>query len=1252
MKSANPWSAKWRVALGLFLVSLTLPAACGQQPVQGRFVNISIPGKNKCLSLAEVEVFQGASNVALKKPCIQISTAHDGDASRAVDGNTSGVWGKNSITHTDENEDNPAWEVDLGQEYPIDRISLWNGDDYVERVNGMRILVLDKFRKTVWGMKVDVAKKGECRLDVSTPGNVQELGCLVEAVNPDVSFPPYNTYAVSPEANRGVLNGPLQKRKIPARKNPKDTLKAAIEDLIQTYADQYPKGKEYLAKLAAMKAADPGFEALKREALLANPILDFNKIMLIKRKGLGMPQNWQGNSSLDREDKYGTNEMAILSIRDGVLTTVYQPDTPRYVGEYDIGYAADKVLFSSIASNQTWAIFEIKVDPVCGAMVPGSLRQATPDMGQDIDNYDAVYLPSEKIIFNSSSSYAGVPCVGGGDYVANLHVMDADGSKVRRLCFEQDNDWNPVVMHDGRVMFLRWEYTDSAHYFSRVLMYMNPDGTDQKSFYGSNSYWPNTMFFARPVPGSSSKFVAIVSSHHGAKRSGAMVLFDASRGRFEADGAVQIIGEAGNQVEPIVQDQLATSYSPHYLTPYPLNDKYFLASIQDKNWKVCLVDIFDNVLVLKEEPGFNLLEPVPFQKRDRPPLVPDRIHPESKEATLWISDVQFGPGLRDLPKGIAKSVRVYRYEYAPRGSGGHYVMGMESGWDARTLLGTVPLEADGSVMFKIPANTPVSLQPLDKDGKALQIMRSWLVGMPGETLSCIGCHEDANAAPPMKMTLAARKAPQTLTSWYGKARGFSFTREVQPMLDQYCVGCHSKSGMNTTRVKELIKSSKGRMGSGPNTGLLFSEIGIPDFSRPKAAYDNLHPFVRRNGPEGDYHILTPLEFHADTSELVQMLQKGHHQVKLDPEAWDRLITWIDLNVPFHGTWTEAGVHAKVLPRREELCVKYANIDYDPEVIQNPYTNRTASVMPAVAVKPATVASVKVDGWPFTAAEAARKQGRQEIRMLDLGDQVSMALIKVPAGAFIIGSTDETEMEQPVSAVKIRKPFWMGKTEVSLEQYRQFDPNYLNEVYDMHYKDQVHRGYYMNNMKFPVIRVSWEKANEYCAWLSEKIGKKVTLPTEAQWEWACRAGSDQPFAYGGFDVDFSLYANLADVTLKKLAVDGVDPQPLRRPNAIVDFEPKDPRFNDRSLHLAPVGTYQANAWGLQDMHGNVAEWTSSDYVAYPYNDEHGQGAAGDAKKVVRGGSWHDRPYRATSSYRLGFPKWQRVYNTGFRVIIED
>jgi formylglycine-generating enzyme required for sulfatase activity len=194
---------------------------------------------------------------------------------------------------------------------------------------------------------------------------------------------------------------------------------------------------------------------------------------------------------------------------------------------------------------------------------------------------------------------------------------------------------------------------------------------------------------------------------------------------------------------------------------------------------------------------------------------------------------------------------------------------------------------------------------------------------------------------------------------------------------------------------------------------------------------------------------------------------------------------------------------------------------------------------------------------------------------------------------------------------------------------------------------------MDNPEFPIIRVSWDEAMAFCQWLSKKTGKNVTLPTEAQWEWACRAGTNTPFWYGDLNTDFSKNANVADKQIKKLAVQGVDPKPIPNPDKFWDFELKDDRFDDGTLHLAPVTQYAANPWGLQNMHGNVAEWTLSNYRPYPYDPAAGKNdATTPGKKTVRGGSWYDRPKESRSSFRLHYPQWQRVFNVSFRVIVEE
>jgi len=166
---------------------------------------------------------------------------------------------------------------------------------------------------------------------------------------------------------------------------------------------------------------------------------------------------------------------------------------------------------------------------------------------------------------------------------------------------------------------------------------------------------------------------------------------------------------------------------------------------------------------------------------------------------------------------------------------------------------------------------------------------------------------------------------------------------------------------------------------------------------------------------------------------------------------------------------------------------------------------------------------------------------------------------------------------------------------------------------------------------------------FCRWLSGKTGRRFSLPSEAQWEYACRAGTATPMSYGDLDTDFSKIANMADARLSHLARDWyILDKPIPNPSKYDDWIPKDARFNDGAVLSVVPGRYRANAWGLYDMHGNVAEWTWTTYRPYPYRRaDDRDSAALDGRKVVRGGSWRDRPRRCTSSFRLSYQPYQKV-----------
>ena len=491
--------------------------------------------------------------------------------------------------------------------------------------------------------------------------------------------------------------------------------------------------------------------------------------------------------------------------------------------------------------------------------------------------------------------------------------------------------------------------------------------------------------------------------------------------------------------------------------------------------------------------------------------------------------------------------------------------------------------------------------------------------MPGETLSCTGCHESQNEAVPSLRTIASTRAPSEIEPWLGPPRGFGFKREVQPVLDEYCAGCHD--GTPDKDGKTLPNFADARPG---HRG--FSE-----------SYHALHRYVLRPGPESDYHMFNPMEYHATSSPLVQMLLKGHHNVQPDAEAWERLYAWIDLNTPYHATWTEAVGEGRAAPqsaRRIDLAKLYAGVDVDPEAMPEAPTATITPVMPQ-PLPPVKVDVPQVAGWPMDAAEAARRQaaaGGAIRRSIPIGGDpaqpaATLELALIPAGEFVMGDAAGMVDERQVAKVSIDKPFWMGTMEITNAQYALFDAEHDSRYIDMQLKDQDTPGYPANEPQQPVIRISWREAMDYCRWLSEKTGRKFSLPTEAQWEWACRAGTPTPLWFGGLEADFGAAANLSDVNVKKFALEGFRPKIVENPNPYQAFIPLVAAVDDHYQVTAPVGSFQPNPWGLCDMHGNVAEWTRSLYRPYPYDAADGRNAVdAPGKRVVRGGSWRDLPQR--------------------------
>ena len=484
----------------------------------------------------------------------------------------------------------------------------------------------------------------------------------------------------------------------------------------------------YKNEASALEAANKALQ-LKRDILLANTALDMDKIIVgrykigtsarqVNPRALGTQNNnWSNQTSASRG---GFNaEIAELSnLRGNVKTrTIFKPTNGSSVPDLKLHWDAERLMFSMVDTDRRWQVFEVKLDGT-------GLKKLIETPEKDLEFFDATYLPSGKLIAVSNIGYNGVPCVNGNDEVGNMCLYDPKDGSLRRLTFDQDANWAPTVMNNGRIMYTRWEYTDLTHYFSRFVMHMNPDGTEQKSLYGSGSYFPNSTFDAKPLPGGSSQFIGVISGHHGVTRSGRLMLFDPSKSRKSEKGMLQELPFRDRKIEPIVKDRLVDGVWPQFIKPYPLTDKYFLVTAklnESALWGVYLIDIYDNLTLIAEFEGEGLICPTPVVQRPVPPVIPEKINLASKEATVFIQDIYEGEGLEGVPRGTVKAFRVLAYEYAyNRTPSDHWAQGVQSGWDIKRLLGTVPVEEDGSAIF----TSEITLVP-DEIHYLIEIKEYW-----------------------------------------------------------------------------------------------------------------------------------------------------------------------------------------------------------------------------------------------------------------------------------------------------------------------------------------------------------------------------------------------------------------------------------------------------------------------------------------------------------------------------------------------
>ena len=469
---------------------------------------------------------------------------------------------------------------------------------------------------------------------------------------------------------------------------------------------------------------------------------------------------------------------------------------------------------------------------------------------------------------------------------------------VRTLSFHETNEWHPSVLGDGRIVYTRWDYVDRSAANYHGLWISNPDGTNPHVLFGNYTERINACYQPRAIPGSN-KVVFVAGAHHAAV-GGSLVVVDPDRTGLDPKTGLDSFGSLESLTPEVCFPEAPGWPKSYFHGPWPLSEEYYLVAFsfdplpgmgpgvkEDTRTGLYYFDRFGNLELLYREEGTSAMYPIPLAPRPVPPVLPGTLDPSlGDEGEFLLSDVtaSFTP----LPKGRRiTSLRVF--QVLPK-SKTHVAnqprLGYANAESARMLLGTVPVEADGSANFRTPARKPVYFQAVDASGRAVQTMRSATYLQPGERRGCVGCHERPGTPPPVRQPLAARRAPSSIRPGPDGTRPLSFPRLVQPVLDRHCVRCHGGSGE----------------GQSPPV-LTGQPIGA--FT---ASYEGLRPFVRWyewGGKSIAQAVTRPGRGGADESPLGEVLDDANHrdEVRLPREDRLRLLLWLDGNAPFYGTYS-------------------------------------------------------------------------------------------------------------------------------------------------------------------------------------------------------------------------------------------------------------------------------------------------------------------------------------------------------------
>ena len=550
-----------------------------------------------------------------------------------------------------------------------------------------------------------------------------------------------------------------------------------------------------------------------------------------------------------------------LNIKTGEHTIVLE-DAKGAIRDPQVHYDGQKILFSYRKNGgHHYNLYEIGVDGT-------NLKQITSGPWDDIE---PCYLPDGGIVFSSSRCKRYIACWMAP--TAILYRCDIDGSNIRILSSNTVAENTPCVLSDGRVLYTRWEYVNRDPVVYHHLWTINADGSNQQIYFG-NMHPRGVFIDAKPIYGTD-RVVFIYSPSHGRpEHGGSIVTVTDNLGPDERSA-----------IETILRGR-------DFRDPYPISKEVFLAA---QGNKILCVEKDGKVSTLFDS-SMMLHEPSPVRTRNRERVAPSRIDLTKDTATLILSDVYNGRNMSGIKRGAIKKLLIMEDLPKPVNfhGGGSQPIGHGVTTTLKRILGTVPVEADGSASFEVPPLRSIYFAVLDENDLSIKQMRSFVTLQPGETLSCVGCHEERTKAPldrGQSKLLALSRAPSKIQPYKDVPEVMDFPRDVQPILDKHCIKCHNH------------KKRKGGLVLEGDRGPVYSQ-GFYSLILHWQVKDTTDNPVNRSGLQ--YGNDKPYACFSSASPLMKKIDGSHHGVKLNEHETRIIRLWLDTCTQYAGTYAAYG----------------------------------------------------------------------------------------------------------------------------------------------------------------------------------------------------------------------------------------------------------------------------------------------------------------------------------------------------------